>query len=129
MIRRILIVPAALALAACDPGGTGPSLEGGTFRAVLQSPNGAEGAALLEMEGTGITDFTAPAGELLGTSQGTPRRMVFLKEPAGTIEFQVTVEPGNELPTVRVLEVVDGADVPRASLNGYRVNFSRVEGS
>lgn len=122
----LLLLPAALALAGCDPGGTGPSLEGGTFHAVLESPNGPEGAALLQLEGTGITSVTAMGGVLAGPDLASAqKRMVVIREPAGTLEFRVVVAPGNETPTVQVLQVAGGDDVLRGSLNGYRVTLTR----
>jgi hypothetical protein len=119
----VLILPALLALAACEPGtGSDP---GGEYRAVLESPNGAEGAAAIELTGLGIESVTADAGRLFTQAQGNITRVVLVQEPAGDIEFRVTMAPGREPPEARVVEVADGSDRPRASLSGYRVTFSR----
>jgi hypothetical protein len=116
-----------LALAACDPGGTDPpAAEGGDFNAVLTSPNGAEGAASLELTGGGIQSVSATGAVLVSSAMSGGRRVVIVKEPAGSIEFRVSIAPGNDVPDVRVVEVVDGQDQPRGSLNGYHVQFSRV---
>ena len=121
----VLILPAALlALAACDRGGTG-SDAGGEYRAVLQSPNGAEGAAAIELTGPGIQSVTADAGRLFTQASGGITRVVVVQDPAGPIEFLVTMARGQEPPAARVVEVADGSDRPRASLEGYRVTFSR----
>ena len=120
----ILILPALLGLAACDRGGTG-SDPGGEYRAVLESPNGPEGAAAIELTGPGIESVTADVGRLFTQAAGGTTRVVLVREPAGDIEFRVTMAEGQEPPAVRVVEVADGGDVPRASLSGYRVTFSR----
>ncbi|HEX6912691.1 MAG TPA: hypothetical protein VF142_19950 [Longimicrobium sp.] len=121
----LLIVPALLALAACDEGGTGVTA-GGEYRAVLQSPNGAEGAAAFELEGSGVQSVAG--GEdtrvfMQPAAGGT--RVVVVREPAGPIEFTLTLAPGSRMPRARVVEVADGQDQPRASLAGYRVALER----
>lgn len=120
----LLLLAAALSLGACDRGGTG-SDDGGEYRAVLESPNGAEGAAAIELTGPGIQSVTASAGRLFTQTAGTTTHVVLIHEPAAAIEFRVTMEPGQKPPAARVVEVADGNDRPRASLDGYRVTFGR----
>jgi hypothetical protein len=119
------ILPALLALAACDEGGTGVPA-GGEYRAVLQSPNGAEGAAAFELEGGGVRSVAGGEGTrvfMQPAAGGT--RVIAVREPAGPIEFTLTLAPGSKLPQARVVEVADGQDQPRASLAGYRVTLER----
>jgi hypothetical protein len=119
------MLAAVLALGACDRGGTG-SEPGGEYRAVLESPNGSEGAVALELTGAGIELISVDAGTTLQTQpEGATTRVVLIREPAGPIEFNLTMSAGQQPPDVRVVEVVDGNDQPRASLDGYRVEFSR----
>lgn len=120
----ILLLLALLALGACDRGGTG-SEDGGEYRAVLESPNGAEGAAAIELTGPGIESVTAATGRIFTRSDGATTHVVIVREPAASIEFRVTMARGNAPPAARVVEVADGSDRPRASLAGYRVNFGR----
>lgn len=120
----LLLLPALLALGACDRGGTG-SEDGGEYRAVLQSPNGAEGAAAIELTGPGIQSVTATTGQIYSQGAGTTTRVVLVQVPAAPIEFRVTMAPGQRPPAARVVEVADGNDLPRASLDGYRVTFRR----
>ena len=123
--RSILAaLAAALALGACDGGGT-DSAPGGEYRAVLQSPHDAEGGAALELTGPGIQSVAVDAGSLFSQPTGGGTRVVVFSEPAGRIQFRVTMAPGQGPPEARVLEVVDGSDQPRASLDGYRVTFGR----
>lgn len=120
----VLVLPALLAVAACDRGGTG-SDPGGEYGAVLESPNGAEGAAAIELTGPGIQSVTADGGRLFVQAAGNTTRVVVVREPAGEIAFRVTMAQGQQPPAARVVEVADGSDQPRASLDGYRVTFSR----
>jgi hypothetical protein len=124
----LLLLTALLSLAACDGGGgnggTGTE-DGGEYRAVLQSPNGAEGAAAIELTGPGIQSVTATDGRVFTQASGTTTRVVVVNEPAAQIAFRVTMAPGQGPPAARVVEVVAGDDQPRASLAGYSVTFGR----
>ncbi|WP_420129810.1 hypothetical protein [Longimicrobium sp.] len=125
----LLLLTALLSLSACDRGGGGGggtgTEDGGEYRAVLQSPNGAEGAAAIELTGPGILSVSGPGGGIFTVAAGTTRRVVVVNEPAAQVAFRVTMEEGQGPPTARVVEVVDGSDQPRASLAGYSVTFSR----
>jgi hypothetical protein len=114
---------AALALGACDAGDPDPP--GGEYRAELRSPNGAEGAAAIELTGPGIESITADAGTLHTQPTGNTTHVVLIRDPSGPIKFRITMAPGQAPPAARVVEVVDGDDRPRASLDGYRVTFGR----
>ena len=121
----LLIVPALLALAGCDEGGTGVTA-GGEYRAVLESPHGAEGAAAFELEGSGVQAVSGGEGTRVFMQPAAGgMRVVAVREPAGPIAFTVTLAPGSRMPRARVVEVADGQDQPRASLAGYRVTLER----
>jgi hypothetical protein len=125
----LVVLPLLLALAACDGGGgTGASLSGGEYIAALESPHGAEGAAILEVTGAGVEEVFASAATLFQQPVSGGRRIVLVREPAGRIEFRVRITPGNDLPAVRVLQVVDGDDALRPSTDGYTVSFTRTRG-
>jgi hypothetical protein len=124
-----LILPLLLALSACDGAeGTGAALAGGEYIAALESPHGPEGAAILEITGDGVEEVSGSAATLFQQPVSGGRRLVLVLEPAGRIEFRVRVSPGNELPEVRVVQVVDGNDAVRPSTDGYTVSFSRTRG-
>lgn len=120
----LLLAPLLLGMAACDLGGGTDTPPGGAYRAVLESPGGGEGAAAIELTGDGIESVRGDAG-VHSQAAGATTRVVVLREPAGTIEFTVTMARGHAPPAARVVEVVDADDRPRASLAGYRVTFSR----
>lgn len=130
-MRSLLLVLAALpALAACDGGGgTGASTAGGEFIAALESPDGRpEGAVLLELTGDGISRVHAASLALFEQPVSGGRRLMLIREPAGRIDFRVTMAPGASLPSVRVIEVVGPDDLPRASVDGYSVTFTPTRG-
>ena len=124
----LLLFTALLSLAACGDGGGGPGTgteDGGEYRAVLQSPNGAEGAAAIELTGPGIQSVTASGGRLFSQASNGTTRVVVVHQTAAEIAFRVTMAPGQAPPAARVVEVVDGNDLPRTSLTGYSVTFGR----
>ena len=117
-----------LALAGCDGGGTDAAQAGGEYIATLESPHGPEGAAVLELAGSGVETIRATSLSLFRQPIGGGTRLVLVREPAGRLEFRVRMAPGSPLPAVRVVEVVDGDDRQRASLAGYEVAFTPVRG-
>lgn len=133
-MRFAFIRPAApfllLALAACD-GGTAPrEPAGGDYDAVLQSPNGPEAAAQLELTGAGIEDVqsTSAAAIVSSSSVSNGRRVVIVRLQPGPLQFRVRMAEGQGPPSARIVEVAAPDDALRASLSGYRVTFTRVAG-
>ena len=124
-MRALPLLLVAAVLAACDSPGGPPPQTGGEYRVVLESPHGAEGAASIDLVGTGIESVVADEGALFEQPVGAARRVVVVREPAGAIRFRIVMAPGHPLPTAEVVEVVDGDDRPRASLAGYRVTLAR----
>ena len=117
-----------LALAACDGGGTDAAQAGGEYIATLESPNGPEGAAVLELTGSGVQAIRATSLSLFRQPVSGGTRLLLVREPAGRLEFRVRMAAGSRPPEVRVVEVVDGEDRQRASLAGYAVDFTPVRG-
>ena len=108
-------------LAAC---GTEPLHR--AFDGTVISPNGIEGAAVLELDGT-FPEVVAPTGTQVFThAGGAVTRVVLVLTNPGTLEFTVTLDDVGEAPDVRVIEVADGSNALRASLSGYRVEFAGV---
>lgn len=129
-MRRPRAVPllAALALAACaDSGTTVP--RGGSYFASLDSPNGAEGAALVTLSGSGFTAAEGAGGtRVIARSTGTLTRLLLVRETPGALGFDVTLEPGARLPEATVVQVAGGDNQPRA-VSGYRLAYTRRGGS
>ncbi|HEX2077827.1 MAG TPA: hypothetical protein VHG08_08965 [Longimicrobium sp.] len=127
-ISSLSLLAAALALAACD-GGTGSRPAGGEYIVTLESPNGHEGAAILEMTDQGVESVTASAAALFRNRISGGYRLVLVREPAGPLQFRIRLAEGNDFPDVRVIEVVDGQDQRRPSVEGYQVSFTRTRGN
>jgi hypothetical protein len=131
MMMRILVLSlllAAPALAGCD-GGTGSVPAGGEYIVTLESPHGPEGAAILEMTDQGVEGIYASAAALFRNRISGGYRLVLVREPAGSIQFRINLAEGNHFPEVRVIEVVDGEDERRPSVEGYEVSFERTRGA
>lgn len=111
----------AIAIAACgsDPVG-GP----GTVEAVLVSPNGAEGAVHLRLEGPGIGDISVAEGSVLEERAGTTVTLVAVRPEPGEIRIRVELEDVAALPAAIVLAVADGSNQTHA-VTGYRVEWER----
>src|SRR5688500_59276 len=93
----LLLLTGLLSTAASGDGGGGPGTgteDGGEYRAVLQSPNGAEAAAGIELPGPGVQPVTAGAGQLFSQAAGTTTRIVLVSNPAGPLSFRITMAPG-----------------------------------
>jgi hypothetical protein len=126
----------ALLAVACDDGAVPPEAPNepppqpvpGDMVATLVSPNGAEGAAVFESTSETIRDVSAETGDLFfGTLSGSTRIIVVLETP-GEIRFTLAVDDVNEPPSLRLIEVADGDDVPRRDLRDYSVQLEAVTG-
>jgi len=122
MMRRLVIPLAmlALALTACDstdPGGDA------NLTAVLVSPNGAEGAAILDVTGT-VESFTAPSGmSVYTTPSGNGTRVIVVRLAPGELSVNLAVADASNPPAISVVEVADGNNQLRQSVSGYTVSF------
>lgn len=115
-IRGVVLVALVLAVGACDEG-SGPQ-RGIAFRVV--SPNGAEGAALVEVVGrVDAATVTGPEGgwTLVRVSGDTTWVFVALRAP-GELSFSLT--SSDAAPAARLLQVAGGDDQLRA-LEGYEL--------
>jgi hypothetical protein len=86
------------------------------------SPHADDGAAFIELTGD-VQSVSAPAGTSVHTEQVGPGvlRVLLVRETPGAIEFSLQLPDRSRPPVARVLEVADGQDQPRGSVNGYRV--------
>ena len=117
----IAVAAAALLLSACDnsnrPGG------GGSISAVVVSPNGDEGAAVLDVVGT-VESFTGTDGvSVYTTPTSTGTRVVLVRLTPGTLSMKLSVQDQDQLPAISVVEVADPDDRVRPSIAGYTVEL------
>ena len=119
--RKIFSVGvAALAFAACD---STPPNESGTLTAVLVSPNGAEGAAILDVVGDFESITAGNEVSLFTTPSANGMRAIVVRPAAGELSVRIAVDDVSRPPAVSIVEVSDGDDKLRTSLSGYRVEF------
>jgi hypothetical protein len=130
-MARAALLPALLA-AACTPDrGTQPSI-GGEYVGQLDSPFSAEGAAVIELTSPDLREVSAP-GRILVARGVTERttRIIVINPPhlltGGPLAFRVRMAKGALPPVATVLQVSGPVNQVRDFVNGYQVNFSRVE--
>lgn len=121
-ILRLPLILGVLVLAACDAGG--PERLAGTWTATLVSPNGAEGAAVVELEGAGITAIRPLDGRVFSSIGDDGARVVVVRETPGIVRFEVDLAGAPGVPEARVVEVA-GPDDALRPLEGYTVEVAR----
>ena len=119
-----LFLLAALSLAACAD--EGPVSGPGTLTATLVSPNGPEGAALVELVGENIGAITALGDtEVFSESDGGSTQVVLVNQSGGALSFWVAVADTTAPPSAVVHQVSGPDDQLRATLDGYALEFGR----
>jgi len=122
-IASIALIGAALSACGSDePVPLGP----GTLQATLVSPNGPEGAVVLELVAPGLGEVTVAEGDVFGQAEGNTTRLVIVRDIPGQIQFRVQVLERSEPPTTTVVEVADGTNELRSSISGYQIEFTPV---
>lgn len=119
--RGTVIAAATLLLVAPSCDSTGPESPR-AYDLRVASPNGAEGAAVLELRGP-VARVTAPAGLVLAHGDGDVTRVVLVLDTPG--ELRLAVNPATRGATVEatLVEVSGPDDRPRASVDGYTVSL------
>ncbi len=117
LVKHVLTTALALALVACSSDGTGP----GEMRAVVVSPDGDLGAAVLELGG--VLDIIPVGGRAFTERNGEVLRVVIVLDEPGQIEFRIKMADITGQPAATVVEVADGDNQIPDSVSGYRVQF------
>jgi hypothetical protein len=114
-------------LAGCDLfGPDGPSGPG-WLQADLVSPNASESAVVLELVGgRGLGSPALEGGELFFEQDGNTLRIVAVLDDPGSIRVDLRTDDVARLPSAAVIQVADGENELRASLEGYEVSFTKV---
>ena len=110
-------------LAAC--GDAGPVSGPGTLTAVLVSPNGDEGAAVISFSSTGVGAIGTVSGEVYSRISGDSVTVVVINEPGGELSFSMTLADTTQKPVGVVEQVAGPNDELRGALSGYDVEFRR----
>lgn len=114
---------ALLTLAAC--GDALPISGPGTLTAVLVSPNGDEGAAVISFAGTGVGAIGPVSGEVFSRVDGNSVTVVVINEPGGQLSFSVALTDTLQKPVASIEQVAAPDDELRTTLSGYVVEFRR----
>lgn len=123
--RAALVTLALTLLAGCGDAPSGPPVPRDMV-AVLVSPSGPEGAAVLDLSGGGFSAVRADSGTtLFAEPSGNAARVVLIRSEAGELRFRLRLENEKNPPSVTVVEVADGADALRDP-GGYTVRFERA---
>lgn len=94
--------------------------------AVLVSPSGSEGAAVLDLSGGGFSAIRADTGTTVFVEpSGDASRVVLILEEPGEIRFRLRLENEKKPPRVDVVEVADGDNALRDPTT-YTVRFERA---
>jgi len=121
---RLLAALLLAALGAC--GDQGPVSGAGAFTVTLVSPNGPEGAAVVELLGDGLGEITAYGDTEVYSYASEGRTRVVLIDPSGgTLAFRVAVADTTQRPTSVVREVAGLDDELRPTTAGYVLELSR----
>ncbi len=114
---------------ACGEEATQPAPVPGDLAVSLISPNGIEGAAVLETVEEGILEITSEVGQAHHWRAGDVSRIVVLLDEPGEIRFTLSVADLNRPPQLRVVEVADPDNRLRSLLVGYVVESEPVVGA
>lgn len=92
---------------------------------VLVSPNGPEGAVVLDIRGRGIGAIEADSAQIFIARDGPDLRVILIREVPGAIRFRLRVVDTRAVFDARVVAAANGANEPRGDVDGYRVAWAR----
>lgn len=116
-----LALIAAVGIVACGDEPTPPEPVPGDLIVTVVSPNGVEGAAVLETADAGIIGVSAENAQVFHWRAGGLSRVVLLLDQPGELRFRLSVQDLSRPPNLRIVEVADGENSLRASHAGYVV--------
>jgi hypothetical protein len=130
LVTRAVAVACLLTAAACGDAPPEPEPVPGDLDVTLVSPNGSEGAAVLETEDEGVVEVSVEEGlQAFHWTEGGLTRIVLLLDGVGEIRFRMSVTDVYRPPRLELVEVADGVNRLRSSLAGYEIAVEPVEGA
>ncbi len=119
---RIVVTALLLAAVGCSSD-AGPEIQPGILTAVLVSPNGPEGAALISLVGGGLGFVESAGGRAFTFSRGDTVRILLLLDTPGDLGFMISVPDVGNPPAATVEQVADGENALRSDVAAYSVRF------
>ena len=92
--------------------------------ATVESPHGAEGAALIRLGGGGASFVEPLTGDVHTSALGDTTKVLVLLDTPGEIAFRLNVADTTRPPVATLLQVADGQNQVRTNLAGYVVRFT-----
>ena len=118
----LTVCVASACLAGC--GDRGPESGPGVLTATVESPNRAEGAAVLQLVGDRILKISPIEGRVFSEHHGDTVLVVVVNDAGGRLRFGVEVTDTTRRPVGTLLEVAGPDDVIRG-LGGYALDIRR----
>ena len=118
-----LLLAVLVSAIGCSGADAGPVSGPGSFVATLESPNGVEGASLIHLIGGGVSSVQPLSGELFTSTSGDTTKVLVVLTTPGDVAFRVQVADTTQPPIVVLLQVADGDNRSRGSLQGYEVRL------
>lgn len=127
-MRRLLLIATAFLVAGCLEESPGPGA--GTVTATVVGPNGPEGAAVVVLLGSGITNVTGVGDtEAFSEQHDDGTQIVLISQNGGTLTFTATI-PDLSLPPAHVVQQVAGIDDElRSDVTAYSIEYVLTESS
>ncbi len=119
--RSHRVVAAALLVLAgssCDSGPSGPVA--GDLEFTVVSPNGPEGAALIDLQTAASGPITATGARVFANRLSNRTRILLVRTNPGTLTFRISVSDVRTPPAAALLEVAGPTNQIR-SITGYRI--------
>ena len=120
--RALLFLAVLLGASGC--GDVAPVSAPGTLTARVESPNGAEGAALIRLIGGGVAFVEPLTGDLHTSVVGDTTKVLVVLDTPGDVAFRLNVADTTRPPVATLIQVADGQNELRAGLLGYSVRFT-----
>jgi hypothetical protein len=126
--RRALVLLLAIAAGAVRCTGDGPAeppaAVPGTRMLQVDSPNGAEGAALIELDATNVHAVGGDSAMVLVERDGAKLRVAIVRATPGLLRLRVDIADTAAAVTATLLEVAGPQNALRP-LTGYSVSVAR----
>ena len=119
----------AVTFLACGDDPTPPEPVPGDLMVSIVSPNGLEGAAVLQTADEGIAAVTAEGAQAFHWRAAGLSRVVILLDQAGDVRITVSVADQNNPPRLQIAEVAGPDNRLRTDLAGYAVTAEPVTGA